>query len=394
MPWREQSTMSRKQEFVVLAQQEGVNFAELCRRYGISRPTGYALVRRYREQGAAGLAERSRRPHTMPTRTAPAMEAAVLAVRDAHPSWGGRKLKRRLEDLAEVAAPAASTCTAILRRHDRLDPAAAAQHTAWQRFEHPAPNDLWQLDFKGHRPLTQGRCHPLSAFDDHSRFALGLVACADEQDATVRTALTALFRRYGLPARILTDNGPPWGNPHPTQRLTAFSFWLIRLGIDVLHGRPFHPQTQGKVERFHRTLMAELLRTTPLVDLGQAQRCFDRWRDSYNLERPHHALDLATPAARYAPSPRPFPDPLPPLEYGPDDAVRTVHGGGQIAFRGRDWFVTQALRGEPVAVRPTATDGVFAVVYCHYHLATLDLHAHTIRPTHRPDGAEEERAQV
>jgi transposase InsO family protein len=297
----------------------------------------------------------------------------VLVLRDAHPTWGGRKLRRCLQNQGHDA-PAASTCTAILRRHDRLDP-DRPRTTPWQRFEHPAPNDLWQADFKHPHPLaTGGRCLALSVLDDHARFLVGLIACADGQDATVRAAFTTLFQRYGLPWRILTDNGPPWGNPHPTQRLTALSFWLIRLGIGVSHGRPRHPQTQGKVERFHGTLQADLLQTTPLYDLAHAQGVFDTWRDDYNLIRPHEALALATPASQYQPkSVRPFPTSLPPIDYGPDDAVRVVHGGGQISFHGRFFFLSQALRGERVGVRPTTEDGVYTVHYCHQQVGSLNL---------------------
>jgi len=210
MPFQEQSIMDQKRAFVTLAEQGGVPFAELCRRFDISRPTGYKWLGRWRVAGAAGLAERSRRPHSSPGQTPSATEARVVALRDRHPTWGGQKLRTRLRDQGVDEVPAASTVTAILGRHGRLDPAESAKHTAWHRFEHAAPNDLWQLDFKGHFPLTTtGRCHPLSVLDDHSRYLLGLTACSDEQDATVRTVLTQLFRRYGLPWHILTDNGPP-----------------------------------------------------------------------------------------------------------------------------------------------------------------------------------------
>jgi transposase InsO family protein len=382
MPFQERSAMSLKWEFVMLAQQPGTNLSALCRQFGISRPTGYRWLERHQAQGVTGLVEHSRRPITSPGQTAPTIEAQVLAIRDAYPTWSGRKIRRRLQNLGHTAVPAASTCTAILRRHDRLG--AATDHPgAWQRFCHEAPNDLWQLDFKGHRPMRTGRCHPLTVLDDHSRFLLGFVACANEQDATVRSVLTVLFRRYGLPWRILTDNGPPWGNAHPTQRLTAFSYWLIRLGIAVSHGRPRHPQTQGKAERFHRTVEVDLLATTPLLDLIQAQGSFDAWRDTYNLIRPHDALDLATPGSCYQRSPRPFPEPLPPIQYGPDDQVRIVHGGGQITLRGRAYFVSSALGGQPVAVRPTTTDGVFTIHYCHLHLGVLDLQTDTLTLAHQ-----------
>lgn len=373
MPWQEQTTMSQKQEFVMLAQSGAVPLRALCRRFGISPTTGYKWLGRYADTGATGLLERSCRPHRSPARTPPEVEQLVLRVRAQYPAWGGRKLARRLRDLGHPSIPSPSTITAILARHGQLDPEETATHHAWRRFERPEPNALWQLDFKGPLPLAHGQCHPLSVLDDHSRFALGLIACADQQSETVQAQLTRLFQRYGLPQAILTDNGPPWGVPHATERLTRLGAWLVRLGVRPLHGRPHHPQTQGKVERFHRTLAAEHLQFARADELAGWQAGFDAWRDRYNLERPHAALKLATPASRYEVSPRRWPTTLPPIVYGPDDAVRAVHGGGQISYRGRAYYVSSALVGERVALRPTATDGVLAVVYCQLTITHLDL---------------------
>ena len=195
MPWSEVSIMDQREEFVRLARLEGRNMRALCRRYGVSPTTGYTWLRRYEAEGRDGLADRSRRPHRSPGETAPEIEAAVLALRDAHPAWGGRKLRQRLLRLGVAAVPAISTITEILRRHGRLEDDAVARHRGFQRFEHDAPNDLWQMDFKGHFALASGRCHPLTVLDDHSRFALGLEACADQRSATVQDRLTAVFRR-------------------------------------------------------------------------------------------------------------------------------------------------------------------------------------------------------
>ncbi len=165
--------------------------------------------------------------------------------------------------------------------------------------------------------------------------------------------MTQTFRRYGLPARLLMDNGPPWGVPLTLSPFTPLTVWLIRLGIGLTHARPAHPQTLGKEERFHRTLKAELLHQRAFRDLPHCQQHFDRWRDHYNLERPHDALALAVPATRYTPSPRPFPEVLPPIDYGTGAHIRRVQWKGEISFRGRRFHVTKALRGFPVAVRPT-----------------------------------------
>jgi transposase InsO family protein len=375
MSWQEQSTVELRAEFVRLAGSEGANVRALCRRSGISPTTGYKWLARYRAEGEAGLADRARRPHATPARTAPAMESAVLDLRDQHPTWGGRKLARRLQDLGAADVPAPSTITAILERHGLIDPAAVLTHRPVQRFEAAAPNEQWQLDFTGPFPLDRGRCHPLPVLDDHSRFLLGLGACADEQGATVQAQLTALFRRYGLPWSLLCDNGPPWGNARAAHALTTLGVWLRRLGVGVVHGRPRHPQTQGKVERLNGTLTVDVLARGRFADLAAAQTAFDGWRATYNEERPHEALALATPLSRYVPSSRDFPETLPEVAYAPDDEVRKVDAAGQISWRGRSWKLSVALAGQPVGVRPTLVDGVVEVRFCQQFVRTLDQRA-------------------
>jgi len=364
--------MSLRKEFVMLAISNTLNMRELCRRFGITPKTGYKWLRRYQAEGEDGLKDQPRRPAYSPARTPFAMEQAILDVRTKHPAWGGRKIKARLEAITHKRFPSASTITAILRRSGMIDPAESTKHHAWQHFEHDAPNKLWQMDFKGHFPISGGRCHPLTVLDDHSRFALGLEACRNETADTVKDRLIAIFRRYGLPERILADNGGPWGydGDHP---YTALSIWLLRLDIGVSHGRAYHPQTQGKDERFHRTLKAEVLRDYSFTDLQGCQTAFDQWRDVYNQERPHQALGLATPASRYELSPRPYPEVLPPIEYGDDDIVRKANDKGRISFRGRSFIIGKAFRGLPVALRPTLDDDVWDVFFCHHKIATVDL---------------------
>ncbi len=378
MPWKEVSTMSLRREFVELAQQEGANRRALCRRFGISPTTGYRWLHRYQAAGAAGLQDRSRRPHHSPHRTPVAMEQAVLQIHDAHPAWGGRKIRATLA--AQPAQrhrsplPSASTITAILRRHDRLAPPEPAPPASWHRFERPVPNELWQMDFKGHFPLLRGgRGHPLTLLDDHSRFCLGLVACANERQQTVQGQLTQVFTRYGLPHTILTDNGPPWGAATTPPVHTALTVWLLRLGVRVSHGRPYHPQMQGKAARFHRTLQAEVLRERPLLDLATCQRHFTAWRTVYNCERPHEALGDRPPVSRYQPSPRSFPAALPPIEYAPGAVVRRVQGKGEIALHGRTYQVGRAFHGYPVAVQPTLDPHQVTVQFCAETIAKLDL---------------------
>ncbi len=372
MPWEEVSIMSQRREFVELSQREEANTGELCRRFDVSPTTGYKWRKRYRVGGEAALSDLSRRPHHSPGRTGPEIEEMVLKVRDAHPAWGGRKLRAWLSARGHELLPSTSTITAILRRYGRIDSSEGAKHRAWQRFEHPEPNQLWQMDFKGHFAMLEGRCHPLTVLDDHSRFSLGLEACGDERTQTVHQRLTNIFRRYGLPERMVMDNGAPWGLD-ADHRYTPLTVWLLRLGISVSHGRPYHPQTQGKDERFHRTLKAEVLRGATFRDLRHCQEAFDDWRGVYNLERPHQALGMATPASRYHVSHWPFPEQLPPVEYGPEDQVRRVQDQGRFTWKGRNVKISTAFKGLPVAVRPTCTDGIWDVFFIINKICQIDL---------------------
>lgn len=372
MPWKLETPMSQRKEFVSLALTDGANMSRLCHRFEISRKIGYKWLGRYREAGEAGLADRSRRPRHSPGATQEALVAAVLAVRAAHPAWGGRKIRARLQAQGWSEVPAASTITDILRRHGHIDPEESAKHKAWQRFEAETANDLWQMDFKGHFAAAAGRCHPLTVLDDHSRYALGLEACADERGVTVKARLTGVFRRYGLPRKMLMDNGSPWGSDaaHPYTPLTV---WLLRLGVKVGHSRPYHPQTLGKDERFHRTLKAEVLQYCRGLELSRCQARLDAWRQVYNLERPHEALGMAVPMSCYRESPRSFPETLPLLVYGPGDQVRRVQAEGWITFKGRHFRLSKAFRGEPVALRPTVTDGRWEVYFGQHRIAGINF---------------------
>ena len=374
MPWKESTPMSQRQEFVLLASNPSINFSELCQRFGISRKTGYKWRGRHQSHGLAGLEDQSRRPLNSPGKTSAQVEQKVVEIRRQNRAWGGRTIRARLEALGEADLPAASTITDILRRHNLISPEDSQSRTPYQRFEHPTPNDLWQMDFKGDFPTTAGRCYPLTILDDHSRFAICLQASANQKTETVKQALTAVFRRYGLPWRMTMDNGAPWGAPGaPRGTWTQLTVWLLRLGIRVSHSRPYHPQTQGKDERFHRTLQTELLRDYAWRDLSECQTRFDTWRDLYNCERPHQALQMAVPASRYEPSKRPFPELLPTPEYPAGDLVRRVQSNGTIYYHQREYFVGEAFRGLDLALRQTTSDGVFEVWFCHQKIKTLDL---------------------
>ena len=373
MPREVSTVVFRRKEFVTLAQSEGANISELCRRMKISRKTGYKWLNRYVEYGDEGLFDLSKRPHHSPNRTSQEVEQLVVDLRREYPTKGSHVLARMLSDRGCDLVPSKSTITAILRRNGLIEPSESDSRQSYKRFEHDEPNDLWQMDFKGHIPMSRGgRCHPLTVLDDHSRFSLGVRACLNEQGQTVQDHLTSIFGQYGIPSAILVDNGSPWGNDlaHPFTPLTV---WLMQLKIRVVHSRPYHPQTLGKLERFHRSLKAELLQGSDYTDIDHCQRSFDRWRDFYNLERPHHSLDLDTPASRYTLSPRPFPQVLPAIVYDIDDEVRAVDVSGRISFRGRTFGVGKAFRGERVALRPTSTDGIWDVYFSTQPIASIDM---------------------
>ena len=383
MPWKASDTVSLRQEFVELAMREDANIARLCRRFGVSRQTGYKWIGRFVARGpgdgAAALIDRSRRPHRSPARTDEAVERQVAALRAEHPAWGPRKLRRVLLDREllddERTAPSPSTIGQILRRRGLIDADASPKHRPFVRFERAHPNELWQMDFKGHFAMLDGsRCHPLTVLDDHSRYALAVRACGDERGDTVRAALITLFERYGQPRRILCDNGSPWGSSGLEPPHTELSVWLMLHGVGVSHGRPRHPQTQGKDERFHRTIDDEVLRYHHLRDLGDSQRRFDEFRRTYNHERPHEALGLATPASRWRPSEREFRgDPPPPPQYRGGDLVRKVDAAGKLSLRGRPFRISKALIGHHVGLRPTEADGVLTVLLGEVPLGHLNL---------------------
>jgi transposase InsO family protein len=371
MPWGPKSMVDVRAEFVLLARAETANVRELCRRFGISPKTAYKWLGRYEGQGLAGLADRPRRPKCSPKQSSQEMEAQVLEQRKAHPAWGGRKIAAAMRR-KEIKAPSPSTVTAILRRNGVELGAFGGGVAPFIRFEHPAPNDLWQMDFKGHVAMREGRLHPLTVLDDHSRYAIVTSACANEQTDTVKTRLITAFRRYGLPLCIMTDNGSPWGDG-PGSPFTPLGVFLIEQGIRIGHSRPYHPQTNGKDERYHRSLKAEALSGPPFDDLAQAEAALVKWRHVYNTERPHEALGLGVPIDRYRPSPRPYRDHIEAFDYAPDDIVRRVQQQGIISFRGTEYRIPKAFYGKDIAFRPTETDRTYKIYFRHQFIKSLDI---------------------
>lgn len=369
MPFKGVTVNDLRREFVQLAMKEGANISALCRHFGISRTHAYTLIRRAHEQGVDGLDLQPRCPHTSPNQTPAAIEATIVALRKQHPDWGARKLGARLRAQG-LSTPVDSTITAILHRNDLVHPPPGGHVGVFQRFERDVPNELWQMDFLGHKPMRKDRVHPLTILDDHSRYGLTLAACANETGSTVWEHLRRCFERYGLPWEILTDNAPPWG--HSGFALTRFEIRLIQLGVRLIHGRPYRPETQGKIERWHRSITAAIFGPTRYEDLAHVQDAFDVYRSVYNTERPHEALGLDVPVNHYQASSRPYPTRIEPPHYDDCD-VRKVRLSGEIHYQGARYRVSQSLAGEWVGLQPTLIDGHIDVYYYNQRIRTIHL---------------------
>ena len=369
MPWKESDVRSERIAFVVRARQAEATMTALCREFGISRQTGYKWLRRSREVESLGdLEEHSRRPHRSPRKTPDALECRVVELRRRF-GWGGRKLSVLLAREGVDLAP--STVDRILKRRG-LVRSGERQRPATRRFERSEPMELVQMDFKGPYRLRSGAlCHPLSVLDDHSRYALRLDALPSQHGHRVQSSLIQCFERHGVPEAMLMDHGHPWWATTNGHGLTRLSVFLIHQGIDLIYGGIGHPQTQGKVERFHRTLGESLRVSGPPLSLAGFQTSLDAFRQVYNEQRPHEALDDATPARRYRPSRKPYrPDP-PAWEYPSGSEVHRVRDNGCLRLHGRYYFVCHPLAGQ--RVRLERFEERILVTYRHMHVREIDL---------------------
>lgn len=375
MPWSETTPMAERVRFIVDLERNLYTMSELCSQYGISRKTGYKWAARYAEGGYAGLEDRSRAPRRCPHRTPQAIVDAVLAVRRQHPRWGPKKLVAVLRRRhPEQAWPAASTVGGILTRAGLVKPRRYRRRVAPSPKAAPdaslAPNDLWSVDFKGHFRTGNGRyCYPLTVVDRSSRFILGCQAQRSIALDGTRASFAALFREYGLPRGILSDNGTPFSSA-ALGGLSRLSVWWIKLGIQPLRIEPGHPEQNGGHERMHRTLKGATTRP-PASNLRGQQVRFDSFRREYNEERPHEALGQRPPTVRYEPSVRRYPGRLGEVEYPGHYEVRRVRTSGQIKWRGAFLYLSQALTGELVGLEEV-DDGVWSVDFGPVHLARFD----------------------
>jgi len=351
--------------FVVTASRGEKTFSSLCQEFGISRPTGYLWLSRYQRAGLRGVAERSRRPRWSPERTPPEVEARVIDLRHRYPDWGARKLRVLL--YRQGIQLARSTIHRVLLRHGLIHD-GDGHSPAPQRFERGAANELWQMDFKG--PLRRGETvGPLSVLDDHSRYLVLLQSVAHPSGERVREHLEDAFHRGGVPDAMLMDHGTPWWSAQTPSGFTQLSLWLMKQGVELHWGRIRHPQTQGKVERFHGELQrAVQCRAPAWQDL---QAWLDQFRWEHNHVRPHEALGMETPDRRWRPSERAY-NPNPPAwEYPPGSRVLKVDSDGKIKLYGQPWLISRALCGERVQL--VTVEHRILVYYCRTLVRELDL---------------------
>jgi transposase InsO family protein len=374
MPWNEVDVSEQRMQFVIRAQSKQERLSALCREFGISRPTGYLWQQRYRQSGSlAELAERSRRPHRSPRRTEAGKEQRVVALRQ-QTGWGAKKLQVLLRDEEALALPV-RTIHRILERHALIGP--EGHGPAPERFERSEPNELWQMDSKGKYPLADGECHALCLVDDHSRYAVGLYALSALTAEQAHPCLVQTFRRNGVPQAMLMDRGSLWWSTSNGWGLTWLSVRLIEQGIRLLYGRVAHPQTQGKVERFHRTLGQALRHRGVPRQFREWPAALADFQNSYNYRRPHEALGMQRPAERYRPSLRSYQEQVAPWEYPAGSDVRRVNANGAVAEAGRKWFVCEALAGHNVRVE--RFDGKLLVSYRDMYIREIDPHRQTTR---------------
>jgi transposase InsO family protein len=375
MAWGESSVVEERLKFVVAASRKEKSMTELCHEFQISRQAGYTWLRRYQAGGSSQVLDRSRRPLESPTRTCEEIEAAVVALRSQRPDWGAPKLIVLLREQHPGCGIAERTVHRILARQQLLHEKDQHQ-TAPGRFERSAPNELWQMDFKGPQGFNKGSpVGPLSVLDDHSRYVLTLQHLGSTRAIRVRETLESTFERAGLPDAMLVDHGTPWWNAASPWGITDLTIWVLQQGVRLLFSGFRHPQTQGKVERMHGALQRAIRRRKANPE---DQQWLDVFRHEYNHVRPHAALGMTTPATRWRPSARPYQPAPKEWDYPQAAEVKRLGGDGQLNWRGRRWEISNALRGQLVGIEML---GQRAIVYfCTAPVRELDLRAGTATP--------------
>ena len=393
MPWKEQKLETMREEFVkrVLAHEKSKS--ELCREYGISRPTGDKWILRY--QRGERLEDMSRAPKTLPNKTDPAVENEIVKYRKKHPALGAVKIHRIMENDQYPDLPSPRTFNEIFKRNGLITKEASEAATPYERFEKSYPNEMWQGDFKGHFAMEDGiRCHPLNIIDDYSRMNICCEPLLSETYAEIKPCMERIFREYGMPFSFLCDNGNPWGTQQSTG-FTGFEVWLMELGILTLHGRILHPQTQGKEERFNRSFTRECLKHHKIKDQADATNIFSEYRYFYNNVRPHMALDLDVPASRYTPSPRQYPDKIVEWEYSKELKVHRVKSTGYITINGQGYFLSEAFGNKHIAFRESSQGAHLINLYFRqFRIGQINIEKRvfTFKRAYLIDGDPRERA--
>jgi putative transposase len=380
MSWRETCPMKERIGFVAELERGERTMTELCRVFGISRKTGHKWWTRYRQGGVPGLEDRSRAPHTRVQLVGEPVKAALLQLRERHPDWGPRTLLGWLaRHRSELALPAASTAALLLKRHGLIKARRASR--ARTPYGAPfvvalAPNELWSADFKGQFRTGDGRyCYPLTVSDAYSRYLLCCRGLPQPRFSLVQPWFERVFREYGLPTAIRTDNGAPFASS-ALGGISRLSLWWLKLGIVPERIRPGHPQHNARHERLHGTLKRAC---APRANLPAQQRAFELFRHDYNTERPHQALAGRTPHMCYSASLREYPRRLPGFTYPRGFEQRRVMPSGSIGWIGRKWYVAGLLAGETVGLYPIA-DGIWRIHVGPLAVGILDAHAKLIAP--------------
>ena len=376
MGWKRVSVRDERVEFVVRVSR-GEAMSAVCREFGISRPTGYLWLDRFRREGVAGVEERSHRPHRSPGQTAGWIESRIVALRRERPDWGARKLAVLLSREG-IAVPVITVHRVLLRQG--LVPDVEAHRQATGRFERERPNELWQMDFKGQKG-TGAKIGPLSVLDDHSRYLVALEQTGTTGGESVRERLEGVFLSHGLPEAMLMDHGVPWWSARASQGWTKLLVWLMKQGIGCHFSGIRHPQTQGKVERFHGAL--ERARLRPGGTDWLTQSWLDRFRHEYNELRPHQALGMRTPASVWHKSSRTYQPNPSPWDYGTGAEVRKIAPDGDIWIGNRGWFINRALIGEQVQLK--RVERRVLIFFCSTLVRQIDLGSGLSTTVDRPE---------
>jgi len=364
MPWRIESVSDIRKDFVLYVQSNG-NIRKSCREFGITPRTGYKWLKRYQEGDS--LEDRSRKPKRIANVTSNEITQLILGVRENNPSWGGRKIRDYLLKRGNVLLPSYRTCCTILNRNGCISEEESKKHIAYQRFERERPNELWQTDFKGDfLLLDKSRCYPLTILDDHSRYSI-LIDCKVNTKG-VRESFEKAFYEYGLPDSVLSDNG--WQFAGFQGGYTGFERWLMEHDILPIHGRVYHPQTQGKIERFHRTMKSELLRSNKFSDINDVQKQMKLWQKKYNEERPHLALKSHCPSEIYTPSLRKYSEKI--SEYLYDGYVVKVNNWGYLRFSKFQIYLSETMINTRLEISESSTGNSFNVYFRNYQIAEID----------------------